>query len=100
MGLEYDKRPADYYKNYLDNIRKVSAKDVLRVAQQYLHPESLTIYVVGHKADFDESLEELGKVTEIALVPRRWIKTKGCQKHRVKFTSRRWCIRRINVSRP
>lgn len=69
MGLEYDKRPADYYKNYLDSIRKVSAKDVLRVAQQYLHPEALTIYVVGHKADFDESLEELGKVTEIALVP-------------------------------
>jgi len=69
MGLEYDKRPADYYKNYLDNIRKVSAKDILRVAQQYLHPESLTIYVVGHKADFDQSLEELGEVTEIALVP-------------------------------
>ncbi len=69
MGLEYDKRPADYYKNYLDNIRKVSAKDILRVAKEYLHPESLTIYVVGHKADFDQSLEELGKVTEIALVP-------------------------------
>ncbi|MGH7889343.1 MAG: M16 family metallopeptidase, partial [Thermodesulfobacteriota bacterium] len=69
MGLEYDKRPADYYKNYLDNLRKVYAKDILKVAQQYLHPEALTIYVVGHKADFDESLEELGKVTEIALVP-------------------------------
>ncbi len=69
MGLEYDHRPPDYYKNYLNNIRKVTAKDIIRVAQQYLHPDSLTIFVVGHKANFDQALEDLGKVTEIALVP-------------------------------
>ncbi len=71
MGLEYDHRPPDYYKNYLSNIRKVTAKDILRVAQQYLHPDSMTILVVGHKANFDQALGDLGKVTEIALVPPR-----------------------------
>ncbi|HSS19901.1 MAG TPA: pitrilysin family protein [Pyrinomonadaceae bacterium] len=47
-GDEYTKRPADYWATYRDRIRAVTADDVLRVAQKYLHPDQLVILVVGN----------------------------------------------------
>lgn len=44
---EWTNRPADYWKNYRENIRKVTAEDVKRVAQQHMSPEQLAILVVG-----------------------------------------------------
>lgn len=35
-----------YYKNYLDNINKVSAEDLKRVAKTYLNPENAVISVI------------------------------------------------------
>ena len=35
-----------YYKNYLDNINKVTADDLKRVAKEYLNPESAVISVI------------------------------------------------------
>jgi len=60
MMLEYNEMPRDYYEKYLDNIRKVTPDDIRAAAQKYLHPDKLTIVVVGKSADFDKSLNSLG----------------------------------------
>lgn len=36
----------DYYENYINDIKKVSKKDVIRVAKKYLNPERVAISVV------------------------------------------------------
>lgn len=67
MGLEFNQRPPDLLRDYIDNVRKVTKKDVLRVAQKYLRPESLTFVVVGNPKNFDLPLDDFGKVTSIEL---------------------------------
>lgn len=68
MMLEYNDMPKDYYDNYLNNIRKVTAEDIMKAAKTYLHPGKLTIIVVGKPKDFDKPLNSLGKeVREIKL---------------------------------
>ncbi len=40
-----------YFKDYPSRIEKVTQEDILRVAQKYLHPEQLSIVVVGNLAE-------------------------------------------------
>lgn len=65
MGLEFDNRPSDQLETYIGNIRKVTRNDVLRVAQEYLKPEDITLVVVGNPENFDNSLAEFGKITDL-----------------------------------
>ncbi|MBI4860806.1 MAG: insulinase family protein [Candidatus Riflebacteria bacterium] len=65
--LEYLGLPTDWYDTYKDRIARVTADDVLRVARQHLHPDKLTILVVGKQAEFDRPLATLGKVTQLPL---------------------------------
>ncbi len=65
--LEYYNYPDRYLENFRDNIAKVSRDDVLRVARKYLHPEALTIMVVGDENKFDLPLSTFGEVREIQL---------------------------------
>lgn len=39
--------PADYLQSYRDNVNAVTAKDVERVAKEYIHPDRLAIVIVG-----------------------------------------------------
>jgi predicted Zn-dependent peptidase len=48
---EYTGRDPLYWETYRDNIRKVTADDVLRVAQKYLQPDKLVILGVGNTKD-------------------------------------------------
>jgi zinc protease len=64
---EYFGYPKGYLENYRNNIAKVTKDDVLRVAKKYLHPESLTLVVVGDEKRFDKPLSTFGKVEEIKL---------------------------------
>lgn len=50
MDLEVSGRPADYYATYLDRLRAVTVADVQRVAREHLHPDRLTIVIVGDAA--------------------------------------------------
>jgi zinc protease len=52
--VEYYELGLDYPERYADLIRKVTRDDVLRVAQQYLHPEELTIVIVANRKKIDE----------------------------------------------
>jgi len=65
--LEFYGFPSGYLEGFRDNIAKVSREDVLRVARTYLHPDALTVMVVGDDAKFDQPLSVFGPVREIAL---------------------------------
>jgi zinc protease len=52
----------DYIKNFRKNIKAVTKKDVLRVAQKYLNPDNLKLVVVSKADDVKSSLEPLGEV--------------------------------------
>jgi zinc protease len=57
--------PSDFLEKYRAGVEKVTAADVLRVANQYLHKEELKVLVVGNASDFDKQLAALGPVTPI-----------------------------------
>jgi predicted Zn-dependent peptidase len=65
--LEFYGFPDGYLENFRDNIAKVSREDILRVAKKYLHPEAMTIMVVGDEKKFDQPLSTVGPVREIKL---------------------------------
>ena len=46
-------------------VEKVTKKDVLRVAKEYLQPDKVQILVVGKQEDFDKPLSTLGEVNTI-----------------------------------
>ncbi|HVZ77234.1 MAG TPA: pitrilysin family protein [Gemmatimonadaceae bacterium] len=51
--------PADYFDTYRRRIREVTAEDVLRVAREHLHPESLLMVAVGDAAAIRGPLDAL-----------------------------------------
>ena len=58
--LEFFSYPQGYLENFRDNIGKVTATDILQAAKKYLHPEAMTIMVVGDEAKFDQPLSIFG----------------------------------------
>jgi predicted Zn-dependent peptidase len=67
MSLEYDAYPEDYYRTYLDNIRAVTLQDIRRVAEKYLHPDSMTVMIVADTSTLEGDLSEFGEVTYMEL---------------------------------
>ena len=63
--LEFYGFPADYFEKYPSLIEKVTAADVQRVAKKYVHPDQLTVLVVGKESAFEKPLSTLGTVTPI-----------------------------------
>jgi predicted Zn-dependent peptidase len=69
--LEYYGYPKGYLEHYRDNIAKVTAEDVLRVARKYLRPMEMSLMVVGDDRKFDSPLSTIGEVKEINLRDRK-----------------------------
>jgi predicted Zn-dependent peptidase len=72
--LEYDGFPMDYYETYRNKIESVTKEDVQRVAREHIHPDQMSIFVVGDiepcKAGYDKhpgTLDALGEITVIEL---------------------------------
>ena len=65
--LELFGYPPGFLDNYRDSIAKVTREDVLRAAQKYLKPDTLTLMVVGNEQRFDKPLSMFGPVKEIRL---------------------------------
>jgi hypothetical protein len=57
--------PADFLERYRAAIEAVTAADVARVAQKYVHKDRLAILVVGKQSGFDKPLAGLGPVTTL-----------------------------------
>jgi len=65
--------PADFYKHYAKRMASTTSEQVLDLAKKYLHPDHLSIIVVGEAKQIKTELETFGKVqvydTDIKLVP-------------------------------
>ncbi|MDD5544487.1 MAG: pitrilysin family protein [Acidobacteriia bacterium] len=65
---EFTHRPKNYWNTYRDHIKAVTADDVQRVAQKYLHPDQLIVLMVGNVDDMmkgnpDKPQFAIGKLT-------------------------------------
>jgi len=65
LNREFYNLMEGYSEKLLENIKKVTAEDVLEVAQKYLHPDRMVIFILGKEQDLDGKLEDLGKVKKI-----------------------------------
>jgi outer membrane lipoprotein-sorting protein len=63
INIAKNNLPSDYYKNYLKNIDKVTADDVMRVSKKYIKPGVAHITVAGDKTSNIEKLKKFGPVT-------------------------------------
>jgi zinc protease len=57
--------PKDFLEQYRAGVEKVTAADVLRVANKYVHKEDFKVLVVGSASEFAKSLAALGSVTPV-----------------------------------
>lgn len=65
MAYDYYNFPRDFLFTAKRNVEKVTAEDVMRVAQERLHPDAFHIVVVGNGDEFGEPLSVLGEVDTI-----------------------------------
>ncbi len=67
LAFEYYGQPLDWLDRYRAGVEKVTAADVARVAAKYIHPDRLSIVVVGPTEGRDKPLSALGTVKAIDL---------------------------------
>ncbi len=67
MSADYNGYPKDYIRNYTKNMAKVTKSDIVRVAQNFLKPDDVTIYVLGDLSRFEKPLSTLGQPSEVKL---------------------------------
>ena len=65
MTYEYYGYPPDWLDKYQEEVKKVAAADVNRVATKYMHRDQMAILVVGNPKEFDKPLSSLGPVKNI-----------------------------------
>ncbi len=65
MYYAYRGMDKDSFQSLIKEIKNVTAKDVQRVAQEYIQIDSLQILVVGNKKELGDQLKKLGPVQEI-----------------------------------
>jgi zinc protease len=53
--------PDDYFNTYIQNVEKVTAQDVRRVAEQHLSPDNMIVVVIGDVAAIRSGLEKLNR---------------------------------------
>jgi len=65
IRYEFYGYPPDFLERFRAGIEKITPADVERVARKYVHPDRLSILVVGNDKEFDRNLSTFGKVTPI-----------------------------------
>jgi zinc protease len=65
MTYEYYGYPPDWLDKYQEEVKKVAAADVNRVALKYMHRDQMAVLVVGNSKEFDKPLSALGSVKNI-----------------------------------
>lgn len=71
--LEFYGYPEGYLEKYRTNIANVTKDDVLRAAKKYLHPNAMTLVVVGDRKKFDQPLMAFGEVNELKLEEQKMV---------------------------
>lgn len=67
VTMEFEGLPRDYLETYLDKIAAVTPEDVLRVANKYIHPDKITLLVVGDDEARKSFPEDWGRFSVIEL---------------------------------
>jgi zinc protease len=67
VRLQYEGRPLDTPEKDMERYANMTLEDVRAVAGRYLHPDKMTVFVVGDEATFDKPLSDFGKVNVIDL---------------------------------
>jgi zinc protease len=65
VTYEFYGYPKDFLEQYRAGVERVTAADVLRVANKYVHKEELKVLIVGNAVEFEKQLASLGPVTPI-----------------------------------
>lgn len=65
MLYEQEGLPPDWLERYLEGVQRVTPADVHRVFREHIHPERLTIFILGDVAAMDPPPTVLGPVTEL-----------------------------------
>ncbi|MCL4538351.1 MAG: insulinase family protein [Bacteroidetes bacterium] len=60
--IELYNLPRNYYRNYRDNILKVTAMDIQAVAKKYVRPDRLSIVLSGSSREIAGKLKKFGEV--------------------------------------
>jgi zinc protease len=58
MNIQKEGLPADFYENYIKNIKAVTADDIMRVANKYFQADNLRVLVVGKGSEVIPGLEK------------------------------------------
>ena len=61
--IDLYKLPVDYFKTYASRVSTVSAEKIKALAGKYIHPDGLTVIVVGEAKEIAPALAKLGPVT-------------------------------------
>jgi zinc protease len=67
VRYRFQGRPLDSLERDMETYGKLTLADIKRVAREYLHPDKLTVLVVGDAEQFDRPLREFGEVNVITL---------------------------------
>jgi predicted Zn-dependent peptidase len=67
LELAWEDMPLDTPERDIETIESLTVDDVRRAAAEYLHPDGLTILVVGEQSTFDQPLSNFGPVNVIQL---------------------------------
>ncbi len=67
VRLAWEGRPLDTPEREVEVIGKLTVDDVKKVAAEYLHPDGLTVLVVGNAEEFEQPLSNFGEVNVIEL---------------------------------
>ena len=67
VQLSFEGRPLDTPERDIETYSKLTVDDIKRVAMEYLHPDKMTVLVIGDREKFDRPLSDFGEVNEIAL---------------------------------
>lgn len=67
MHYAYRGMDEDSFQKLVENIRRVTADDVLRVAEEYIRPDALTILAVGEKEKLVQQMKNIGPVEVLPL---------------------------------
>ncbi len=67
VSIEFEGLPRDYFDTYLDKIAAITPDHILRVANKYIHPDKITLLVVGNDEAPKSFPETWGKFNVIEL---------------------------------
>jgi zinc protease len=67
VQLTFEGRSLDTPEQDIETYSKLTVDDIRRVAREYLHPDKMTVIVIGNAAQFDRPLSDFGEVNEIEL---------------------------------